>query len=203
MKSIRPTRARATSTHITAPPRTTREISTDIQFLNTTSEPQHIEVAYDFFTMPENELVQEVVPFVMHVNDFSVPPHTVETVGATCAIYGGHVVSLMPHNHERTTRFTVDLIDEAGTPTRILDKEGFDPASDIRVYDTPSPMGDSARIRHACTVDNELTQDIVYGTGVNEMCTLFGYLYPPEAQQLGVVLDSQSDCVTLDLGQYR
>jgi hypothetical protein len=47
-----------------------------------------------------------------------------------------------------------------------------------------------------------LANDIVWGIGDNEMCTLFGYLYPPQAQMLGYV-GSGTTCLALDLGSKR
>jgi hypothetical protein len=64
-------------------------------------------------------------------------------------------------------------------------------------------MGPFSRIRHECTVVNELDQELVYGIGVNEMCTLFGYLYPPQAQQLGIILNGGTECISLHIGQFR
>jgi hypothetical protein len=42
-----------------------REIITDIHLLNTTPDAMVVEVAYDFFTMPVSDLVDEVAPFVL------------------------------------------------------------------------------------------------------------------------------------------
>jgi hypothetical protein len=52
-------------------------------------------------------------------------------------------------------------------------------------------------------VNNDLDQPIVWGLGDNEMCTLFGYLYPPAAQQLGFTAKGAAECLSIDLGALR
>lgn len=68
---------------------TSREIATDIHLLNTTGLEPRVEVVYDFFTMPEGEIVDEMAPFALSVNDFVIPPHTTGDVGATCVTGDG------------------------------------------------------------------------------------------------------------------
>jgi hypothetical protein len=187
-----------------------REIATTIHWLNVSSRPVTSEVVYDFFTMPDSELKQEIVPFVSENEAFSVAPHTKGMVATTCdLLHDAKIVSIMPHAHKRTTAFDVELVAADGTATPIFHDGAFDPGSDIAVYDDPISTAGFARIHHVCTVDNDLNRPIVWGIGDDEMCTLFGYLYPPDAQQLGFVTGdpnpdgSSPDCLTLDLGATR
>jgi len=72
------------------------------------------------------------------------------------------------------------------------------------VFDEPISLEGFTQIHHRCTVNNDLTDTIVWGIGQNEMCTLFGYLYPPSAQLLGYLGPSSPDsCLALDLGSRR
>jgi hypothetical protein len=71
------------------------------------------------------------------------------------------------------------------------------------VLDDPISLEGFAKIQPQCTVNNDLSDPIVWGIGNNEMCTFFGYLYPPSAQMLGYVAKSSSSCLTLDLGKSR
>jgi hypothetical protein len=181
----------------------TREITTNIHYLNTTAEPQRVEVAYDFFTMPEEELTAVVAPFAMQVNDFLIPPHATGSVGATCDVFGGSVVSLMPHAHKLLQRFTVDLLARGGTEKRALEDGAFDAASDIRVYDPPLDLKEIGQIRFECTFNNTTDHDVVYGLGENEMCVLFGYLAPPRRQFVAYA-DSQGEpCHSFQIGLLR
>jgi len=182
---------------------TAREITTSIHFLNTTSEPQRVEVAYDFFTMAGGDLVQEVAPFVVQIEDFSVPPHTKEVVGTTCHVFGGEVVSLMPHTHELATAFNVDLVSADGSARRVYADGAYDLESDIRSYDPPLDLEGVTSIHHECHFDNTRDVEVRYGIGLDEMCILFGYLYPPEKQFAGVVSNDGDPCWSIQLGLFR
>jgi hypothetical protein len=187
-----------------------REIATTIHWLNVSSRPVTSEVVYDFFTMPDSELEQEIVPFVSENEAFSIAAHTKGMVATTCdLLHDAKIVSIMPHAHKRTTAFDVELIADDGSAMPIFHDGAFDPGSDIAVFDDPISTAGFARIHHVCTVDNDLNRPIVWGIGDDEMCTLFGYLYPPNAQQLGFVTGdpnpdgSSPPCLTLDLGAMR
>jgi hypothetical protein len=179
-----------------------REIATSIHFLNTNPEPTTVEVVYDFFTMPEDEVTTELVPYYFDNYAFQVPPDTEQDVATTCSIYGGNLVSLMPHTHRRTKAFVVDLLQDDAAEQRIYEGVGFDLESDIRVFSEPIDLSGYSQIRHTCTIDNDLGVPIEYGIGDNEMCTLFGYLFPPEAQPIGITLTGES-CTSLHLGASR
>jgi hypothetical protein len=181
----------------------TREVATDIHYLNTRGEPQRIEVVYDFFTMPASELKQEVAPFVVNVGEFSVPPHTTEVVGATCTSYGGNIATIMPHTHELAQRFTVDLLPSGGAEKRIFDDGAFDLESDIRLFDPAMNIDDAEMIRHECTFVNTRDIEVHYGIGTNEMCTFFGYIYPPEKQFVGTISKDNGPCNSIQLGLFR
>lgn len=181
----------------------TREISTDIHFLNTRPESLRVEVVYDFFTMPRAELKQEVAPFVVNVDEFSVAPHTTEEVSAECTIFGGNIVTIMPHTHDLAQRFTVDLIDSSNKETRIFEDGAFDLESDIRRFEPAMNIDTAERVRHACTFVNTYDFEVHYGIGKNEMCTFFGYIYPPEKQFAGTVSKDGGPCNSIQLGLFR
>lgn len=181
----------------------TREVATDIHYLNSHAEPRRIEVVYDFFTMPRSELRQEVAPFVVNVEEFSIAPHTTEVVGATCSAFGGNIVTMMPHTHDLATRFTVDLMDPNNKETRILDDGAYDLESDIRRFEPALNIDDAERIRHECTFANTRDVEVHYGIGTNEMCTFFGYIYPPEKQFAGTVSKDGGPCNSVQLGLFR
>jgi hypothetical protein len=77
------------------------------------------------------------------------------------------------------------------------------------VFDKAVSLEGFTRIHHQCGVTNELDKPIVWGIGQNEMCTLFGYLYPPNAQLLGYVGKAATlggdppACASLDIGAHR
>jgi hypothetical protein len=180
-----------------------REVATTIHWLNVTANDVTSETVYDFFTMPDDQVTQPLVPFVFENESFRIPPHSVGEITTTCdLVEHGNIVSIMPHTHKRATAFTVDLLRGDGSSERIFEAGSFDTSSDIRVLDAPVSLEGFTQIRHQCTVNNDLSDTIVWGIGQNEMCTLFGYLYPPTAQLLGYV-GSGDNCLALDLGKSR
>jgi len=58
-------------------------------------------------------------------------------------------------------------------------------------------------MRFACTFDDDTDQDVVYGIGDNEMCILFGYLYPVRGQFLGHSTYQGMPCQSFDVGLLR
>jgi len=180
-----------------------REVSTGIHLLNSGSEAEIVEVAYDFYTMDEAELENEVAPFFMQVNDFLIPPHVTKTIESSCKVFGGNVVTLMPHTHKFAKSFVVDLVPNQGEQERVLDDGAFDLGSDIQRYVPPLDLTDVDQMHYGCTFDNTTDHDIVYGLGENEMCILFGYLYPPEKQMVGVAEYEDQPCKAFQIGLFR
>jgi hypothetical protein len=179
-----------------------REITASVHVLNTGAEPATVEVAYDFFTMPEPELVHELAGFVMDNRSFSVPPQTTETVSADCLVWDGTVVSLMPHTHDFSVAFDAETL-IAGAPTSIYSEQGYDLESDIQMFEPGIELEAVERIRFSCTFENTKNENLVYGLGDNEMCILFGYMYPPEEQFAAYQNDSSEGCVSIKLGIFQ
>ncbi|AUX45480.1 hypothetical protein SOCE26_069710 [Sorangium cellulosum] len=182
---------------------TSREISTNIHLLNTSPEDAVIEVAYDFFTMPLSERAEELVPFVMNINDFLVPPRATRSVGATCTTFGGNIVSLMPHTHRYADAFDVDVVREAGGEARIYEGGAFDLEGDIEVYRPAIALEAGDSIRYTCRFRNSSEHELRFGLGDNEMCTLFGYMYPPEKQFAAVTRVDGEPCTSFGIGFFR
>lgn len=180
-----------------------REMATDIHLLNTSTESVRVEVAYDFFTMPKDELENEVAPFTIQIDQFDIAPHSTQTIATTCDDYGGNIVELMPHTHKYRTKFTTSLLDDDGKADRIIDDGPIDTRSEIRVFDAPVSLADKPKIELSCTFANTTTHDIRYGIGQNEMCILFGYLYPVEKQFVGHAATPDATCESTELGLFR
>jgi hypothetical protein len=181
-----------------------REVATSIHFLNPGTERKRVEVVYDFYTMPISKVEKELVPYYYDNFSFQVPANGTADITTTCNLFGaGNIVSLMPHTHQRAKQFTVDLLMNDGTEQRIYTGGVFDLESDIEVFDQPIDLANARQIRHTCTVQNELSAPIKYGNGTNEMCTLFGYMYPPSAQSLGIVQNANGECAATNIGAYR
>jgi hypothetical protein len=93
-----------------------------------------------------------------------------------------HIVSLMPHMHKLGTAFRAGYWGGTRDGEAFLDSPGYDPDRGVSVaYDPPIDLGDADGAWFACTWNNTFDKTIVYGLGDNEMCTLFGYGFPPHA----------------------
>ena len=180
-----------------------REITTDIHYLNVESEPRVVEVAYDFFTMSDEELATEVAPFVATINDFLVPAKSKKTIEAVCSVFGGDVVSFMPHTHQYASAFTVDLVSATGALTRVMTHGAYDAASDIEIYDDGIPLAGSTQLHFACDFDNTTDHAIRYGLGGDEMCILFGYVHPVKSQFAAFVATADDPCTSIQIGLFH
>lgn len=179
---------------------TTREVTTSIHYLNTTAAPQVVEVVYDIFTMPEEELVTEVAPFVLSIFDFTVPPKAKARVETACPVFGGQVVTMMPHTHDLIETFSVDLVGEGGESTRVMTQEGYDTDSDIERFTPPVDLEGATDMHFACDFANPYDDAVHYGIGKDEMCILFGYVYPVRSQFVGYVDHEGDPCVGVQIG---
>jgi hypothetical protein len=176
-----------------------REITADVHALNTQPGVTRLELAYDFYTMPEEELVHELAPFVVDNREFSVPPQQTQTALADCLVWDGTVVSLMAHTHQYAERVHAELVDLGGTATTVYLEEGYDLESDIGVFDPGISLDPAQRLRFSCQFRNTTDRVIDYGLGDGEMCILFGYLYPVEQQFVSFQYDG-GGCETIRIG---
>jgi hypothetical protein len=182
---------------------TARDIVTSIHFLNTSTEPLRVEVAYDFFTMPEEALKSEAAPFVLQVNDFLIPPHTTQSIGSTCPVFGGKVAAMMPHTHKLLESFKVDMIHQDGSVEPVYEKGAFDTESDIKLFDPPLETSTLDQMRYECVFNNTTDHDVTYGLGENEMCILFGYVYPAIKQFVAYTDYQGQPCSSFQIGLFR
>ena len=65
----------------------------------------------------------------------------------------------------------------------------------------PRSLAPPTKMRFGCTYHNTKDTQLVYGLGEQEMCILFGYLFPREEQFAAVKLEADSDCITIPLGK--
>ena len=183
---------------------TTREIATSMHLLNTTQEPITAEMAYDFFTMEEGELANEVAPWTFQVDQFTIPAHGKKTIEGSCVVFGGSVVEMMPHTHKWRKHFSTDLLNNDGSTTSVLSYGNIDSGlSEIKTFEPGLDLTNVDKIHFACDFDNPLSHDMHFGIGENEMCVLFGYLTPVENQVAGHVPTEGSDCQSFQIGKFR
>ncbi len=196
------------------------QIITDLHLQNTTPDTLHVEAAWDFYTMPADQVTNPSKMFVYIWFNFLLPARQEATLKATCNWGGGEVAGIMPHTHQWATGFDVkfgnsplaqyqsQMAPEVTDEGVHMFEEGvlaYDRGgtgltdSDIVVYDPVISTDGMNAVQFQCHFNNTTDHDMCFGVNENEMCFLFGYTSPPEAQRIGIALgNSSASCITLD-----
>lgn len=193
------------------------EIVTDVHLQNTTGKRIRVEAAWDFYTMPKELVEKEVAMFVNIWLDFRIPARTQKTLNTTCAWDGGEVAAIMPHMHQWATGFdtmfgTAELYEDgelAGQPVvgdletmqaHPYHREGADVGeSGVQVFSPAVDTNGANAVQFQCHYDNFTDADMCNGFAGHEMCFLFGYVHPPEAQRVAVIPTEGAPCLSLNV----
>lgn len=156
------------------------EIVARMHYLNTTAEPLDVAPSYEWFTIPEEDVTEELSPIFWAISKFEIPPNSEHTVSADCQFYKPmQIVEAMPHMHKLGTHFGASVVGGPNDGFAFLDQKGYDPDGAIRAFDPPVDLTGSDGVHFSCTWNNTFDKTIVEGIGDNEMCMLFGYAFPP------------------------
>lgn len=183
---------------------TNNEVVLDTHYYNTSDQPITIELVYDFYTMPEEQVTNEVVPNVYLFLDFLIEANTQHDLVADCDWFGGEISAIMPHMHEWGVGYDVKFMDDAGeVVSNPYNLSGFNlPESDITVYeDLITETAGATTVQFTCTINNTNDHPMCMGTGENEMCFLFAYTYPTESQVFGIIPTEGADCIAFNVGR--
>ena len=157
------------------------EIVARMHYLNATSEVLEVSPRYEWFTIPEADVTEELAPMFWAINDFELPPKSETTLTADCQFYEPmKIVEAMPHMHQLGTHFGARIVGGPNDGQIFLDQKGYDPDGAIRSFDPPVDLTGSEGVSFSCTWNNTFDKTIVEGIGDDEMCMLFGYAFPPE-----------------------
>jgi hypothetical protein len=168
--------------------RTDGEIVLDTHLFNPTDKPLKVEVAWDFYTAPDEATPNPVGASVYLWLDFMLPPAMASSRTATCEWGGGETVAVMPHIHQWATGYTAEFLDEQDNVTATpYDVAGGLPESWIQIYDPPIQTQNNPKVRFTCDWENSTDHPMCNGVGENEMCFLFSYVSPPSASRYGIV----------------
>ena len=155
------------------------EIVARMHYLNASASPITVAAHYEWYTVDPASVTQEIAPFIWVYHGFQIPPQQTYTVKGTCHLPADmKVVSAMPHMHKLGIGFQAGFYTGALDGQTWLDSPGYDPDRGVIVeYDPAVDLGHGAFF--SCTWNNTYDQSIVEGIGMNEMCMMFGYAYPP------------------------
>jgi hypothetical protein len=178
------------------------EVVARMHYLNASAQPMTVSPHYEWYTIDEQTVSQEIAPFVWDYRGFEIPPLAMLTVRASCHIPAPmKVVNAMPHMHKLGVRFEAGFWGGALDGQAFLDSPGYDPDRGVIVeYDPAVDLGHG--IFFSCSWDNTYDQTIVEGIGKNEMCMLFGYAYPPaDAFSMVATSDDPATCLVASVPQ--
>lgn len=157
------------------------EIVARMHYLNTSTKELTVAPEYHWYTIPEQDVVDELGPFAWVLSEFEIPPNSQYTTSTECGFYKPmKVVDAMPHMHALGTRFFAGYLGGERDGELWLDDQGFDEASDIYLFDPAVDLGQGLGMTFGCTWNNPHGKVIEEGIGDNEMCILFGYGSPAE-----------------------
>jgi hypothetical protein len=158
------------------------EIVARMHYLNAGDAPITISPTYEWFTIDETKLVQELAPFAWTYGKFEIPPRSELTVTGDCTFpndHPMHIVTALPHMHELGRALDATYVGGRFDGEKFLDSPGYDPERGVLLqYEPAVDLSDATGIRFSCTWQNTHDKTIVEGIGDNEMCIVFGYAWP-------------------------
>jgi hypothetical protein len=159
------------------------QIVARMHYLNATAQPVTVTPRYQWYTIDESTLTQEIAPYIWDNEDINVPAGGDQTLRGTCMFPDSmHIVTAMPHMHKLATAFRAGFVGGALDGQAFLDSPGFNPDKGlITQYDPQVDLGQGAGAWFECDWHNTLDQAVTFGIGNNEMCMMFGYAWPPAA----------------------
>lgn len=162
------------------------EIVARMHYLNATSQPLTVQPSYQWYTIDESTLTQELAPFIWEYKSFTIPPMATTTVQGQCmfpyAQHAMHLVNVLPHMHRMGIEFDAGVIGGPDDGKNFLTSPGYNPDQGVLTqYDPAIDLSDADGVTFGCTWHNTLDQTLTEGVGNNEMCMMFGYAYPPGA----------------------
>jgi len=180
------------------------EIVARMHFLNPTGEEVVAAPKYEWFTIDEATVTQELAPFFWQYGEFEIPPLSSLTVTGECFLADAavehpmHIVTALPHMHALGRELFAEPIGGPFDGVRFVDSKGYDPENGVLVqFDPAVDLTQADGIRFGCTWDNTYDQTIVDGIGINEMCMVFGYSWPPTASYNLFASSATTSCLVL------
>jgi hypothetical protein len=176
------------------------EIVARMHYLNATAAPMTVTPTYQWYTIDESKLTEELFPFIWEFQRFMIPAGATVKVTADCPFpfkeHPTHLVSLLPHMHKLGIELDAAVTGGAHDGETFLESPGYDPEKGVlRQYDPAVDLSAVDGFTFSCTWRNTLDKTVVEGVGDNEMCMMFGYGYPKEFAYTAVA--SQGTCILL------
>ncbi len=162
------------------------EIVARMHYLNATAAPLTVQPSYQWYTIDESTLTNELGPFIWEYKNFTIPPGATVKVTGDCTFpfdtHPMHLVNVLPHMHKLGIEFDAGVTGGPNNGQNFLVSPGYNPDRGVLTqYDPAIDLSGVDGITFSCTWQNTLDITVVEGVGQNEMCMMFGYAYPPSA----------------------
>jgi hypothetical protein len=156
------------------------EIVAHMHYLNPSSQVVTPKPKYRWYTIDPKTVTQQLYPFAWELKNFSVPPHTQQTFTGSCATASPmHIVNVLPHMHQLGVGLDLSYLGGPKDGQAFLMSPGYDPNGTLQEQYTPAvDLSQGTGFSMSCAWNNTTDQTIVEGTGINEMCMIFGYAWP-------------------------
>jgi hypothetical protein len=157
-----------------------QQIVARMHYLNPTSQPVTPTPKYQWYTIDPSTLTQQLYPFAWEMKNFSVPSGTSQKFTAQCALAQPmHIVNVLPHMHQLGVGLDLAYLGGPMDGQPFLTSPGYAPDSTLQIQYTPAvDLSQGTGFSMSCAWNNTTAQTITEGTGINEMCMIFGYSWP-------------------------
>ena len=165
-------------------------------YLNTRPEPIEAEIYMNLYFADPGAQVETAQVYVFgNIGGIDIPAQGQQTLTTTCTFESDvNVVTLTPHMHALGTGFTVKRYDGTAASDLLYETNTWDnPATQL--FDPPLAMTAGQGLTFTCEWTNDTDRNVKFGqTADDEMCFVFGYVYPAPDPILR--LDLNEGCVT-------
>jgi hypothetical protein len=156
------------------------QIVAHMHYLNATGSTLTVAPKYQWYTIDESKLTQELFPFIWELTNFSIPPHSNQSFVGACDLPPGmKIVNVLPHMHQLGTGLDAAFLGGKFDGQQWLTSPGYSTDKTLQEQYTPAlDLSAGSGMTMTCTWNNTTDETIIEGTGINEMCMVFGYGWP-------------------------
>ncbi len=177
-----------------------QQLVIDYHYLNTRPEPIEAEIYMNLYFADPAEQVETAQVYVFgNMGGIEIPAQGTQSLTTTCTFESEvNLVTVTPHMHALGRHFLVRAFDGSTAGELLYETKTWDNPS-TRLFDPPRRMEAGEGLTFTCEWANDTDRTVRFGqTSEDEMCFVFGYVYP--AAEPILRLDLNDGCVTESAG---
>lgn len=154
----------------------------DYHYYNTSAEPVAARAAVNFHTTTEDDVERVANDLMALLFDIATPPMSTGTYTGECTFRKDvEVYKWQRHTHRWGRDFDIFYAGGDRDGEHVWTSEHFE-TTDFRPTE-PTILKEGSSVQFRCEIENDTPNTIRYGVkATDEMCNLFGVLYPPEGE---------------------